>query len=69
MRLRNFSAGNILTVISVVTGTLAAFYASNLNVTAGNCISYYTAFYGYALAVGYCMARDNKPRKLNIKKK
>lgn len=68
MRMRKLFAATIVSVISVITGALAAFYASNLDVTAGNCISVYAAFYTYATVVSYCMARDNKPRKLNIKK-
>lgn len=69
MRMRKLFAATIVSVISVITGALAAFYASNLNETAGNCVSFYVAFYAYASVVSYCMARDNKPRKINVSKK
>lgn len=63
MHFRKLYPATIVSAVSVVSGALATFYASNLNATAGNLLVPWVVFYAYATLVSYAMARDNKPRK------
>jgi len=69
MHFRKMLAASIMSVVSVVTGALATYYAHSINETSGQLMAAYTGFYAYATTISYSMYLKNKPRKLRIGKK